>query len=474
MYYRQIMNNIFAQSPSKTWEELREKLDQIENKLQHTHQYSNLCNLYYNKAAILFSFGRSTEALHLLLDQRDLFNRFAQPVDQLRINLATVVILDALGYHENYYENMVAFHARAQSLKVHPIVADTLNNIGDHFVQNDKMEDAIITFQACLDYCETHFKQSNLYPKAYYFALLNQTEMFIRINQLQKVKTNFEIFQKTKENADFTHLLMYDHCQFLFAVAKQDVKHAAQLAEQLQNVDLESLQLQIVEDIFQSLLHFYELQGQVERAIQIMERHIAYQKSLSSAKVHQLFITSQYEMKKAVAMNDMYFDSLTQTWNRNGFEKTVIPMLETGCPNASTLFGIIDVDYFKEINDRYGHVIGDAVLMEISNRIHRFYMEYDDNSYCYYGRFGGDEFYFVYQNEDEHHLQQFARLFYEQLIAEPFTYETISFPLRMTIGCAYGKNDIKKSLNDWISLSDSILYEAKKNGRQQILIKKID
>lgn len=123
---------------------------------------------------------------------------------------------------------------------------------------------------------------------------------------------------------------------------------------------------------------------------------------------------------------------------------------------------MLDIDHFKMINDKHGHLVGDAVLVQLA----RIFQETLRTLDCA-GRYGGEEFLIVLAQTD---LQQAVptaeriRLAVEQF---EFTREDVTLHATVSIGVAeMGVEDV--TINDLIGRADQALYEAKKNGRNRI------
>ncbi len=124
--------------------------------------------------------------------------------------------------------------------------------------------------------------------------------------------------------------------------------------------------------------------------------------------------------------------------------------------NLSVL--LLDLDYFKEINDTFGHRVGDKVLLGLSSSLVKNIRNID-----YVGRYGGDEFIIIFPNTDikmAYNISERIRINIEKIKWEKNT-------IRITIsgGLVELKNE---DLNSLIIKADKILYKAKANGRNRI------
>lgn len=126
---------------------------------------------------------------------------------------------------------------------------------------------------------------------------------------------------------------------------------------------------------------------------------------------------------------------------------------------AKYWLGVIDIDHFKSINDTYGHLYGDEVIILVARLMTSGVIRDDDLVY----RYGGEEFVVLLKAPDEEDaMQTFDRI--RQLIAEHY------FPQlkQVTISIGFVQVDGQQSPSDVIGEADEALYYAKQNGRNQV------
>lgn len=126
-------------------------------------------------------------------------------------------------------------------------------------------------------------------------------------------------------------------------------------------------------------------------------------------------------------------------------------------------FILIDIDYFKNINDTHGHQVGDEVLREMAKRLKHCIRRFDT-----VGRYGGEEFLIITHKKDSKNVKIIAERILNEVRSRPFEVEGISIDVTVSIGLAsIEQND--KSINDVIKRADESLYKAKASGRNQIV-----
>lgn len=159
-------------------------------------------------------------------------------------------------------------------------------------------------------------------------------------------------------------------------------------------------------------------------------------------------------------------DGLTGLYNRRYFHEQFNQEFERARRYETPLSCLIfDVDDFKKVNDTYGHLIGDSVLVEISNRLLRRVRSIDLSA-----RYGGEEFVVLMpQTEREGAVAQAERV--RKHIAEnAFEGMPSGEPVTVSIGVAVYDANTMRSPADLLRAADHALYKAKQSGKNQVSI----
>ena len=163
------------------------------------------------------------------------------------------------------------------------------------------------------------------------------------------------------------------------------------------------------------------------------------------------FIIKKLDEKEKQIIQSSNIDGLTNIYNRKKFNKDIQETFEN-LKKESAYLMLIDIDYFKKINDTYGHPAGDKVLETLTDLISQNIRQND----IFY-RIGGEEFAIIStQNGDED-----ERKFAEKIknIIENHNFEDIG---KVTISIGFTKLKANESYLDWYKRADEALYEAKK------------
>jgi diguanylate cyclase (GGDEF)-like protein/PAS domain S-box-containing protein len=153
-------------------------------------------------------------------------------------------------------------------------------------------------------------------------------------------------------------------------------------------------------------------------------------------------------------------DELTYMWNRRRFTQATRNELERA-HRYQQIFSLLmlDIDYFKKINDTYGHGAGDEVLRHIAYLIRQGLRQVDMP-----GRFGGEEFAIILPHTDLDGAYLTAERMRQCIENTPAVYNNIEIPFSVSIGVATYQDGIKNE-DEIYKMADDALYEAKRKGR---------
>jgi diguanylate cyclase (GGDEF)-like protein len=156
-------------------------------------------------------------------------------------------------------------------------------------------------------------------------------------------------------------------------------------------------------------------------------------------------------------------DSLTQALSRRYFIERFDEEIERSKKfNLNFSLLIVDIDRFKEYNDRYGHLVGDVILREVSATIKAGIREID-----LIGRYGGDEFLLLLTETDKNGARFVAERIRESIEARQFQAydESLKGTISVGISCFPEDSHYWQGL---IEKADKALYQAKQAGRNRV------
>jgi diguanylate cyclase (GGDEF)-like protein len=181
-------------------------------------------------------------------------------------------------------------------------------------------------------------------------------------------------------------------------------------------------------------------------------------------QVGERIINSQEEL--VVAHEALRFealhDPLVKLWNR----RAILDLLSTELSRAkrsqtSLSVFFADLDAFKRVNDVHGHLVGDDVLRNVSEKMSRAVREYD-----HVGRCGGEEFLVVLPDCGSETAREVAERVRHHIDNEPISIASIKLKITVSIGVSQWQAG--QEMRDLLHLADLAMYRAKQNGGNRV------
>lgn len=163
-------------------------------------------------------------------------------------------------------------------------------------------------------------------------------------------------------------------------------------------------------------------------------------------------------------MEQVNIDALTQIKNKAAINQEALKEFEkiqSHSPYTDSSLLFIDIDFFKKINDSYGHLIGDIILKELANILKTEIRQSDE-----VGRFGGEEFIILLRRTDHQQALRFAQRLRKRV--SNFIFNKENHKLHLTISIGIAQLHLGKNIVDVLSKADDALYAAKREGRDRV------
>lgn len=234
----------------------------------------------------------------------------------------------------------------------------------------------------------------------------------------------------------FTILILTMYILIYFKVLRP-IKTLTKQAKDFQNNDLENKYLWLGNDEFNSLGKSLEL-----ARISILK--LLKKLSNKNKELEQLYVT----------------DKLTGLYNRHKLD-IALEHEENIYNRYNQSFGIIliDIDDFKYVNDKYGHLAGDKVLIKLASILQNNIRKTD-----ILGRWGGEEFLIIVPQSNKENLFELALKLQNCIV-------NYDFKLSKQITASFGLSLYENNLHKLLQKADDALYQIKRNGKNNILFK---
>lgn len=221
--------------------------------------------------------------------------------------------------------------------------------------------------------------------------------------------------------------------------------------------------------------------------VKVMERQDAHlkqqQRTMSNLRAevrqHEVSHKKLCEEKERLntALEEManlsVVDQLTKVANRRAYDQAThtIDMSMDDCDEPHKMgIVVMDIDHFKKINDTYSHQVGDQVLRKFADLMKQIIKTKNLEEKIELYRYGGEEFVFVYHNMGLRDIVTFSQICRSSLAKRNYKHKDTQLRVTVSMGIScYKKEQNSKTV---FELADQALYEAKKRGRNQVVVNK--
>lgn len=178
--------------------------------------------------------------------------------------------------------------------------------------------------------------------------------------------------------------------------------------------------------------------------------------------IGRLIDIQEEKMEREKLEKESKIDDLTGIYNSSAIKKLIQDALISS--NNIYAFGILDLDYFKHVNDEFGHYIGDQVLTHAAMAMQEAF-----GDECMLGRLGGDEFVvFMPENVKYEEVEKCCQIMQEKMSVPMKKFP----PITVSMGFAIGYKE--KDFNILYQQTDKVLYDVKETGRNAYKIIYLD
>lgn len=318
-------------------------------------------------------------------------------------------------------------------------------------------------------------------------------ESFSKIDFFHKIKLHIKLYEsnfKLKEEKLFNESIMESSSNLLFIQDNYGIIKANNVFLDffhISNIEEFNQRHKCISEVFMEYENFYAKyilnhdenwldrlshdKQSSEYKILIMDMSTfeprAFQIHVTALKNSDKFLVTLLDITKVTIKSKKFeiqatYDNLTKVYNRTKFNEVIEQKYHVWKTTEAPLsFAIFDIDFFKQVNDVHGHVIGDETLITFAQTINNSIRDID-----VFARWGGEEFTLLLPNtnaEEAYTIAEELRILIENIEFKAIGKKTCS------IGITQFRD--KDCINDVIVRSDDALYEAKETGRNRVCIR---
>ncbi len=235
----------------------------------------------------------------------------------------------------------------------------------------------------------------------------------------------------------------------LGAITKDNSSFSDQIKSSMSHIE-NAIELDEIKEIRKKITAEVEKVGEV-----VLDKQKRDQKTIETL-THRV---KALDAELVSAKEENLIDGLTQLFNRKAFDRKLADAIQENTKTMKSFALIMaDIDYFKKINDEYGHTVGDDVLKKVSAVIKKTFRLND-----FVARYGGEEFVILIDRIDSQSLHKLCERLRSDIESLGFKTGNETIPTSISIGVAFcTSSDTKEVLLD---RADKALYLAKQSGR---------
>ncbi|MFN9068080.1 MAG: GGDEF domain-containing protein, partial [Bdellovibrionales bacterium] len=244
---------------------------------------------------------------------------------------------------------------------------------------------------------------------------------------------------------------------------------ADQLGEDLTQEKVEESNLKNQLDELREAVESNAIENLKKKSRTFIDTYIQYQAKKNDRRSKRMGTMTKTlsTMKKQLsqAQKDLKVDHLSQAYNRRSFDEQLRKYQQLyNLSKGSVSLLICDIDFFKKINDSYGHDIGDHVIKECV----RFLKESFSRDQDFVARIGGEEFAVILPDYDS----ESARLKVEQCLQRVSKEKLIhgKLEIQFTLSAGVAQLEADESFDQWLKRADLALYQSKNSGRNRCTV----
>ena len=213
------------------------------------------------------------------------------------------------------------------------------------------------------------------------------------------------------------------------------------------------------------LIFFSQLGGEMRITIMLLGLvYIPYMYSLSKASYNNLLTTIKSSERLLDSVDELHTisvtDPLTGIHNRRYFFAIAQNLIDLSVREKCHISVLmLDIDYFKKVNDTHGHQAGDQILIDLTAAITPIVRKSD-----VFARMGGEEFSILLYDASKENGLKIAEKICKTIEKTSFTYNEVTIPITVSIGVASKASD-HDTLEQLLKTADRNLYTAKHSGR---------
>ncbi|MEE1132400.1 MAG: GGDEF domain-containing protein [Caryophanon sp.] len=461
--YVKTLEELFHSRNQEQFEALYPAIEQL---LIAEKEYQLLTKVYMWRALMYYQFSNIEEMVKFLSKHFTLFRKYATDEDFMRYKNARAIALEMNGYYDGFYEQMLEIKAYGEEHHNESLVVNAITNIGLLKTNTGQNEEAIRYFHEAYVITkakkDTNVKMFN----DHYLAINNLFATYLQMEDLESAAHYLHLEEPFRKCYSRYDMLYRTNVAKYYAAVNQFDEAKRRLALLRAEIEADPAKVVYYSGVLECECTIAKRTGDLQLEKIVYKQLITIQKKSKQDRLLQLIMQSSHQSARHELIEASQCDSLTKLWNRRGFIHQTELVKRTNRDSTYVVCAMLDIDYFKQINDRYGHLAGDQVICQVAEVLKK----YEQHGFVC-ARYGGDEFILTFLENDEQRITDKVAELYSELQQTIFSYNGVMIPVTLTMGVVYVVKNETCPVEKLLSLADCAMYEVKHNGRAYYVVK---
>ncbi|TKC15839.1 tetratricopeptide repeat-containing diguanylate cyclase [Robertmurraya kyonggiensis] len=428
------------------------------------NDYKAMLTAHINSAASFYCIGAIEEAFQSIESYDEICIKYGDEADALHLYNVLFLLYDYNKDYEKAKETLSKSIELGMKLEKFNIVSNGYSNLSHVCLAEGNYLDALAMASKGLEMAKLHEPQSRILELR---VTLNIAQAYIGLgNQGTSKQLIDEIvhdpildsFIREKSQA-FILQGNWLSKQKLYKEAFESYSYAKELVESYNDVYL----LKVIQEERSNIC---EKMQDIQLGYKVQKEYISLLNEINERELALTALKLDVTHNLSLIEKKANTDYLTGLYNRNHLETVTNDWLRQAYENDESIVCIVfDIDNFKSINDKYGHLFGDEVIKEVARTCSS---KIDDNEMI--GRYGGDEFVIVLKNTTLDKGKNRAEKLEKMIRNLQIDRDGSMISITSSIGVTSNSNGSILTFNELFHEADVGLYRAKKKGKNQIYV----
>lgn len=430
--------------------------------------FTILIDLYWNRSRTFYQLGDIQSCIADLKKASEWIDEYGTIEQKIKYFNSFAAACGELGNKDKYLEYLNKAKDLAIQYNDLSLLCNIYNNLSVHYIDIGQSEDAVELLTKCLKLSQQFYEENGYDIPAFLHIRLNLAKAYTELHQFSKAEELFKMLFSYIEGKKMvkTSIYVYQYKGLWYKKQKR-YEEACEILEKAKGFALNNNDLIQLEEINKTLVEIMTELNDKDRLIAIQKDYINILLKLKEINLNQNLMQIEVSQSNKQYESMTTKDPLTNCYNRHYFEKNIKEWLLDAHKTDDLIgFIIFDVDYFKEVNDKYGHLAGDDVLKRIAYEANLCLANY--NSFL--ARYGGDEFIAILKVENLKELQSIVENLHKHLTSLVIEVNDQKIPIHISIGVSTNYCGMITDEKEIFKLADDALYKSKRNGRNQYTV----